>query len=345
MVMNHRFYSTAVTVALASASLFAQLSPADKKQVVDNLSKEMVARYVVKSRAEEVAKTIRANLASGSYDGIETGKDFAVKLSAEVNAICKDAHLRIRFSDNTLPERKEPGQPSQKEIDADEKYTRIINAGFETVKRMSGNIGYIEFFGFQDPKAADRTIQASMQFVQETDALIFDIRQNGGGDPETVRRLCNYLFDKPTHINSLLVRTGDKTNTVDFKTGKANGKVYSKPIYVLVSKRTGSGAEEFAYDLQNQHRAIIIGESTWGGANPGGTVRLTDHFSAFIPIGMAQNPITKTNWEGTGVTPDVKCDPKAALNTAQIMAVKKLLETAQGDDVTRLNSVLKELGG
>ncbi len=343
--MNHRALTTSFVLAFASATIFAQLTPADKKQVVDSLSKEMIARYVVKSKADEVAKTIQANFASGNYNSIESGKDFAAKLSSEVNAICKDAHLRIRFSENTLPERKEPGQPSQKEIDADEKYTRLINAGFESVKRMGGNIGYIEFFGFQDPKAADRAIQASMQFVQETDALIFDIRQNGGGDPETVRRLCNYLFEKPTHINSLLFRQGDKTNKVDFKTAKAPGKVYDKPIYVLVSKRTGSGAEEFAYDLQNQHRAIIIGENTWGGANPGGTVRLTDHFSAFIPVGMAQNPITMTNWEGTGVTPDIKCDPKDALKTAQIMAVKKLLETAKDDDVARLKSVIKELEG
>ena len=345
MVMNRRFLSTTFLLALASSSLFAQLSATEKKDVVDHLSKEMVERYVVKAKADEVAKTIQSNLANGTYDSLSTGKEFAIRLSTDINAICKDAHLRIRYSDAALPERRESGQPSQTEIEADEKHTTLINAGFESVKRLSGNVGYIEFYGFQDPKAADRAIQASMQFVQDTDALIFDIRQNGGGDPETVRRLCSYLFDKPTHINSLLVRNGDKTNKVDFKTGKVSGKVYSKPIYVLVSKRTGSGAEEFAYDLQNQGRAIIIGENTWGGANPGGIVRLTDHFSAFIPIGMAQNPVTKTNWEGTGVTPDVKCDPKEALNLAQMMAIKKLLETATGDDVTRLNSVLKELGG
>ena len=343
--MNHRFLSTTFLLAMAASSLFAQLTPADKKQVVDTLSKEMIARYVVKAKAEEVAKMLHSNMDGGAYDSLATGKDFAAKLASDTNAICNDAHFRIRYSEAALPERKEPGQPSKQEIDAEEKYVRLINAGFESVKRLGGNIGYIEFYGFQEPKDAERAIQAAMQFVQNTDALIFDIRQNGGGDPETVKMLCSYLFDKPTHINTIFFRNGDKTQTIEYKTGNPKGKRYDKPIYVIVSKRTGSGAEEFAYDLQNQHRATILGENTWGGANPGGNVRLTDHFSAFIPVGMAQNPITKTNWEGTGVTPDVKCDPKESLKLAHIMAVKKLLETAKGDDATRLKSVLQEIGG
>jgi C-terminal processing protease CtpA/Prc len=160
-----------------------------------------------------------------------------------------------------------------------------------------------------------------------------------------VKLLCSYLFDKPTLINTILFRQGDKTQTVEYKTGNPKGKRYTNPIYVIVSHRTGSGAEEFAYDLQTQKRATILGENTWGGANPGGNVRLNDHFMAFIPVGMARNPITKTNWEGTGVTPDIKCDPKESLKLAQIMAIKKLLEAAKDDDVARLQSVLKELEG
>jgi retinol-binding protein 3 len=343
--MNHRSIAAALVLIFSTTSLFAQLTNTEKKEVVDQLSKEMIARYVIKEKAQEVAKMIQTNFSSGKYDSLTTGKDFALKLSQDANAICKDAHFRIRFSESVLPIRKEAGEPSKQELEADAKFVRLINAGFEEVKRLGGNIGYIRFFGFQDPKDAERAIQASMQFVQNTDALIFDIRDNGGGAPATVKMLCSYLFDKPTHINSLLMRRGDKTEKIDFKTGTPKGKRYSNPVYVIVSKRTGSGAEEFAYNLQTQKRATILGENTWGGANPGGNVRLNDHFMAFIPVGMAQNPITMTNWEGTGVTPDVKCDPKESLKLAQIMAIKKLLETAQGDDITRLKSVLKELEG
>lgn len=334
-----------LALSLVSASSMAQLSSEEKSSVVESLSKEMVARYVIKAKGEEVAKTLRAKLSNGDYNSITDGKAFATQIAADANAVVHDAHFRVRYSESVLPVRKEAGEPTKDEIEADRKFTRLVNAGFEEVKRLGGNLGYIHFVGFFDPKAAERAAQAAMQFVQDTDALIFDIRDNGGGDPETVKLICSYLFDKPTHINSIYFRNGEKTDKVDYKTGKPKGKYYTKPVYVLVSKRTGSGAEEFAYDLQNQKRALILGENTWGGANPGGNVRLSDHFTAFIPVGMAENPITKTNWEGVGVTPDIKCDPKDSLKQAQIMAIQKLLETAKGEDAERLGRVLKELQG
>ncbi len=343
--MIHRAIIPTLLLAIAAFGSAADLTTSDRQQVVDSLGKNMIERYVLKSKGEEVSKTLKANLASGKYDSLTDGKAFAAALVADANAICKDAHFRIRYSEAVLPERKEAAAPSQKEIDQENKLVRLANAGFQEVQRLDGNIGYIHFRGFMDPKAAERAIQASMQFVENTDALIFDIRDNGGGDPETVKMICSYLFEKPTLINTILFRQGDKTTTVEYKTGNPKGKRYDKPVYVIVSKRTGSGAEEFAYDLQNQKRATIIGENTWGGANPGGNVRLTDHFMAFIPVGMAKNPITQTNWEGTGVTPDVKCDPKESLKRAQIMAIEKLLETAKDDDVVRLNDVLKDLKG
>ena len=335
-------FALSLLTSLANAGLTA----AERTQTIDALCKEMQARYVVKVKAEEVSKLLQSNLKRGVYDKIEDGKQFAQALSVDINGICKDAHLKVRFREAALPLRKDSGEPSPEEIAEEAKFTKLINAGFEEVRRLQGNVGYIRFNGFFDPTEAARPIRAAMAFVENTDALIFDIRENGGGDPETVRQICSYLFDKETHLNSLLFREGDKTVTTDFKTQPVEGKKYlNKPIYVLVSKRTGSGAEEFAYNLQTQKRATILGESTWGGANPGGMVRLNDHFSAFIPVGMAKNPITGTNWEGTGVTPDVKVLPADSLALAQRMAVEKLLENAKGADKERLQSVLKELSG
>ncbi len=320
------------------------LTTADKQAAIDSLSKAMIERYVSKTKAEEVASTLAKNLKAGVYDSMTTGESFAQRLSEDVNAVCKDAHLRIRYSASVLPVRAANAEPSAQEIASQAKFTRLANAGFEEVKRLGGNVGYIRFFGFMDPAAAERPIRAAMAFVHDTDALIFDIRDNGGGSPETVRMLCNYLFDKPTHLNSLIFRRGDKMETVDFITKEIKDPKYiGKPIYVLVSKRTGSGAEEFAYNLQTQKRGVIVGESTWGGANPGGTVRLNDHFMAFIPVGMAKNPVTGTNWEGTGVTPDVKATYDDALKAGQVLAVKNLLASAKGDDAARLAEVLKEL--
>ena len=343
--MNRRIPISILFLALPSALASAQLSAQDRKLVIDNLSREMIQRYVSKSRAEDVARALAEKLKQGNYDALTDGKDFAAQISADANEICRDAHFRIRFSSEVLPTRQDAGEPSKSEIESNKKRTRLLNAGFEEVKVLPGNIGYVHFRGFFDPDAAQRVIQASMKFVEETDSLIFDIRDNGGGEPDTVRMLCDYLFERPTHINTILLREGDKTRSIDFKTKRPKGRGYDKSVYVLVSKRTGSAAEEFAYDLQNQKRATIIGANTWGGANPGGEVRLTDHFLAFIPVGMARNPTTKTNWEGIGVTPDIKCDPTEALKIAQTIALKKLLETATGEDAERLGAILKRLGG
>jgi C-terminal processing protease CtpA/Prc len=172
-----------------------------------------------------------------------------------------------------------------------------------------------------------------MTFLANTDALIFDLRQNGGGDPEMVALISSYLFgDKPVHLNSLYWRKGDRTEDFYTKPNLVNKKFGDKDVYVLTSNYTFSGAEEFSYNLKNLKRATIVGETTGGGANPGGMFRLSEHFGAFIPTGRAVSPITKTNWEGTGVEPDVKAPKEQALKIAYLMALNKSAEKTKDED-------------
>jgi C-terminal processing protease CtpA/Prc len=162
-----------------------------------------------------------------------------------------------------------------------------------------------------------------MGFVAHTDALIFDLRQNGGGDPAMVTFIASYLFDKPTHLNDLYNRKEDSTQqfwTLSYVPGERLAK---QPVFVLTSKRTFSGAEEFCYDLKNQKRATIVGETTGGGAHPVGGHPVADYFMVGVPFAKAINPITKTNWEGTGVEPDVKVSAADALTTAEKLAAEK----------------------
>jgi retinol-binding protein 3 len=173
-----------------------------------------------------------------------------------------------------------------------------------------------------------------MNFLASTDALIIDVRRNGGGEAEMVQLICSYLLpgDKPIHLNSFYWREGDRTE--EFWTLKdLPGKRYlGKEVYVLTSRGTFSAAEVFTYNLKNLKRATIVGETTGGGAHPGGDVLLGDHFAAFIATGRAINPITKTNWEGTGVKPDVEVDAERALDVAREMALKRLRETLTDAD-------------
>ena len=188
-----------------------------------------------------------------------------------------------------------------------------------------------------------------MNFVANTEALIFDLRQNGGGDPEMVAHICSYLFgDRPVHLNDLYWRKQNKTDEFWTKPAVA-AKKFSGDVYILTSSRTFSGAEEFSYDLKNLKRALVIGETTGGGAHPGGVARLSDHFGVFVPVGRAISPITKTNWEGTGVEPDVKVPKELPLKTAYSMALTKSLANTKNEDLKHgiqdlIDQTQKELG-
>jgi hypothetical protein len=305
------------------------LDTATRARVAEKLASELDATYVFPDVAKKMGETIRAKLANKGYDSCESADSFAHQLTEDMQAVSKDKHLRVMYSSKPMP-----GQPDGKASPEMMRRRRVMehknNSGFVKLERLPGNIGLMELRGFSDPKEGAKTVAAAMNFLAGTDALIIDIRRNGGGAGEMVHLICSYLLpdDKPIHLNSLYWRKGDRTE--EFWTLKElPGKRYlDKDVYVLTSRRTFSAAEEFTYNLKNLKRATIVGETTGGGAHPGGFVPLGDHFAAFIAKGRAINPITKTNWEGTGVKPDVEVDADQALDVAREMAIKKLREAA-----------------
>lgn len=311
------------------------IDAATRSAVVDFLLKELNETYVFPETAKKMESDIRGRLAGKEYDSITSGQAFAKKLTEDLQSVSHDKHLRVRFSANPLPARTERREPTAAEIDQNRWFNRRINYGFEKVERLNGNIGYIDLRGFNDEQAGAETVAAAMSFLQNTEALIFDLRQNGGGNPAMIALISSYLFaDKPVHLNDLYWRKENKTDEFWTKPESARIKFTNKDIYILTSNYTFSGAEEFSYNLKNLKRATIIGETTGGGAHPGGSVRLHDHFAAFIPIGRAINPISKTNWEGTGVEPDIKVPKEQALKLAYLMALKKSVDSIK-DENTR----------
>ncbi|HJP82455.1 MAG TPA: S41 family peptidase, partial [Fimbriimonadaceae bacterium] len=309
------------------------LTPEIRRETLKALRSELEARYVEEATAKKISADLTKREAAGEFDKITSGPEFANRINDLMKSMVTDAHLRFRFSEKPLPVRQRPSEPSPDELKRAAEQTRFINSGFEKVERLRGNIGYLKFNFFDSPENVKRPIAAAMEFLSNTDALIIDLRDNGGGDPAGVQLVCSYLFsEKPVHLNSLYFREGNRT--VEFWTlPQVDGPRYlNKDVFVLTSKRTGSGAEECSYNLKNLKRATLIGSSTWGGANPGGTVRLSDHFSCFIPVGKAINPYTKTNWEGVGVQPDIDIDPGKALKEAHLRSLKRLIDDAKEPD-------------
>lgn len=312
------------------------IDSATRSAVIDELLKQLNDQYIFPDIAKKMEEDVRARQKNNEYDNLTSAKAFTEKLTTDLQGISKDKHLRVRYSIQPIPVRTERREPTAEEKAEREQYLKRMNYGFEKIERLPGNIGYIDFRGFTDPEGGADTVAAAMNFVSNTEALIFDLRQNGGGNPAMVALISSYLFgDKPVHLNDLYFREGNRTEEFWTKPTVAGKKYGDKDVYVLTSNWTFSGAEEFANNLKVLKRATIIGETTGGGANPGGTVRLHQHYQAFIPDGRAINPITKTNWEETGVEPDVKVPKEQALHTAQLSALNKSLAKIKDEDLKR----------
>jgi hypothetical protein len=300
-----------------------------RKKVIDGVAENLTESYIDEDLAKQMADAMRAHAAKGEYDSITDGDVFAERLTTDLRAVSHDKHLGVNFTPFKAPPRKE-GPPSPEEDARFHSQMDRMNCMFKKVEILPNNVGYIKFDGFMDAGYCGPTVVAAMAFVAHTDALIFDIRENGGGQPVMVTMIASYLFDKPTHLIDIYNRKEDKTTqnwTLAYLPGQ---RLTKQPVYVLTAKRTFSGAEEFAFDLKNQKRATIVGETTGGGAHPVSGHTVADYFNVGVPFAKSLDPVTKTNWEGTGVEPDVKVDAKDALETAQKLALEKIRAKGEG---------------
>ena len=214
--------------------------------------------------------------------------------------------------------------------------TRRKNYGFERVELLPGNVGYLKLNQFSAADGAEDVAAGAMNFLANTDALIFDLRQNGGGSPEMIAFLSGYLFDESVHLNSFYHRKDNKT-TETWSRSSVPGQRYgtNKPVYVLTSGHTFSAAEEFTYNLKHLKRATIVGETTGGGAHPVDRHRINDSFAVTVPYARAINPITKTNWESVGVKPQVGVPANQALLAAHKAALEHILNTGLNGESAR----------
>jgi len=298
-----------------------------RARVIDGAIDHMRRAYIFADVAEKMAEAVRRRASLKEYDAMTDPQEFAATLTTHLQEVSRDKHLRIVYNPAGLPQRGGPPTPEDRaRALADE---RRRNFGFQRVERLDGNVGYIELLGFSGSEEVAEAAVPAMNFVANTDALIFDLRRNGGGSPVTIGILSSYLFNEVVHLNDFYVRETDSRRQF-FTRADVQGRRYGpdKPVFILTSSRTFSAAEEFTYNLKNLKRATIVGETTGGGAHPGGVRRITDHFGIWLPTGRAINPITKTNWEGAGIAPDIAVDSAGALRAAHLAALERVRASA-----------------
>ena len=306
------------------------LTATEKQEVVDSISAIMEQFYVFPDVAIEIAELLRSKHKDGLYESINEPIAFADQLTQDIRAINNDLHLRVRFDPAGIAERRSAVTPedSLAFVERQRQQSRDRNFGFEELKLMEGNIGYLKLQGFWGVNEESGQIaSAAMNFLSNANAIIIDLRTNGGGSPNMVQLLTSYLMEPdPVHLNSFYLRETDEMKqfwTLPYVPGNRRPDV---PVYVLTSGRTFSAAEEFTYNLRNLERATIVGETTGGGAHPGGTRIATERFTVWVADGKAVNPITETNWEGTGVKPHIQVPANEALVAAHEHALESMIE-------------------
>jgi len=316
------FSLLAIPSGMTAADMNIKIDAGTRARVIDGVVANLNEFYVYPESAKKMEEALRERQKKNAYEAVTDGEKFATMLTEDLQQVSHDKHLHVNFSPMVLPK----GEPKRTPDDEARMRTHLErdNCAFEKVERLPSNIGYLKFNAFLDPAICGPTAMAAMNFLGNVDAIIFDLRTNGGGDPKMIAFISTYLFGEPTHLNDLYNRKEDSTTqywTMPYVPGK---RLTGKPVFVLTSKRTFSGAEEFSYNLKNLKRATIIGETTGGGAHPVSGHRVDDHFMIGVPFAKAVNPISKTNWERTGVEPDVKVPADEALDVAKKMAAEQM---------------------
>jgi hypothetical protein len=304
----------------------AQPELVDRKQVIDDIVATLNKYYIDPNVGQKMADALLAHENAGDYRMVRDTSAFADVLTAHLQEVSHDFHLRVEAM--PMPAGPMP-KPSPEVLTRFREFMQSSNCTFETVKILPHNIGYLKVNAFPPLSYCRDTAQASMAKLNDASAIIFDVRYNGGGSPGTVAFLASYLFEQPMHLEDIYNRSENSTHASWTPAPAPGNKLANKPAFVLVSRGTVSGAEEFAYDLRVMKRATIVGETTAGAAHMSRPFRIGDFFTIYVPVAKPINPITKSNWEGTGVTPDVEASPEEAVGIAENMA-RRALATGRG---------------
>jgi retinol-binding protein 3 len=319
------------------------LDLAAKIEIIQRLSDKLKAFYIFPDIAEQICSLLQKYLRDGEYTHITNGKVFSNKLTKQLQELNHDEHLWVKWHSEPLPDEEEalrlnPEWQAERMLEA-----RLDNYGFHKLERLPGNVGYIDIHYFHRPAWAGDTASAAMNFIANTHALIIDLRTCTGGYPGTISLVCSYLFgEEPVHLTSIYWRDDDLTQqywTLPYVPGK---RFTDKPVYALIGTVTFSGGEAFASILQSRQRATLIGAKTDGGAHPGASYRIHPYFEVFIPTGRTINPVTGTDWEGSGILPDILVPEEQAFSAAYRMALESIVADLGAAPSGAYKAVLEE---
>ncbi|WP_422859213.1 S41 family peptidase [Flagellimonas sp. S174] len=358
-------FSLLIVVILLPLSTYTQESlPKNEKKTVITSVKELIdSNYVMVNLIETINHSLDSIYGSGKYSSISKQEDFAKTLTEDLVKISKDKHFKVQYNPELIQSRREWFQRQQEQLEEDDPdiegeqenesdeeyidwnfwYAEKENFGFEKVEILDGNIGYVKLTFWQPLDWVRATMDATMGFVANTDALIIDLTENQGGYSPSDSYLGSYFFEEnPIKWTSSFNRPlGETTDVFTFQEIGGN-RYLNKPIFILVSEETFSLAEQFAYSMKHFKKAIIVGQNTAGAAHAIDFIEINDNFAIQLPIVKHIHPVTKTDWEGIGVIPHRNAKVDEALKVAYLAALDKLLVNTEYDKLKEKYSTLKK---
>jgi hypothetical protein len=304
----------------------SRLESSTKTAIIDWICIKMNEIYVFPDVAKKMEEHIRNKLQKGDYDDISNPRAFARQLKNDLVEISHDRHFNVMYAPEPSARLQRPDPEEEKNREEQRiRQWKYDNYYFKKVERMDGNVGYLRFDGFANTLYAGETAVAALQFLKHCDAIIIDLRYNGGGGADMIQLILSYFFEERTHINSWYVRRLDRTDQSWTSTYVPGVKLLDTDLYLLTSGQTFSAAEEFIYDLKNLNRATLVGQTTGGGGHMVTYERNDELKIEFkIPFNRAVNPISGDNWEAKGIKPDVECLAEDALEKAYVLALEQI---------------------
>jgi hypothetical protein len=318
----------------------APLTATVRRSVVGTLADQLTRHYVDADTGAMIAKHMRDRLAAGAYDTISSPGRFAEALTVDLRTVNGDRHLNVTYSPGNPGQRPGPegirmmgpptrgpggpggpgGPPPNAAIAA-----RRTNFSLGRVDILPGNVGYMDIRGFAGAPEVVDAIKSALDYLHNTDAIIFDLRRNGGGSPFSVNMIISHFTTADT-IPSLTVknRSGHETFTRYTLATVPGPRRPTVPLYVLTSGATASAGEDFTFVLKNMKRATIVGGTTAGAGHNNALLDIGEGFNASVSFTRVMDPKTGAEWERVGVIPDVPVDPTRALDVAHALALKTI---------------------
>jgi len=306
-----------------------QIGAEGKAEVIDSVVAVFKRHYVHLNLVGRIEAELREHLQSGKYDQNSNLSRLLTELSRDLVRITGDKHINLLYvTDKQLAEDEDGTMETQMRY-----FHARSNYGFRAAEILPGNVGYIDLRAMSPPKWSERVADGCLNMISNADAIIVDLRNNSGGSPDMVRWMSGAFLADPVHLTTFVDRNGHAVDSSFSDDLDDRYDLSNIPLFLVTGPKAASGAEELAYNLKHLGRAVVVGQKTAGAAGLASLEHVRSlNIKIMIPKHQPIHPVTGSNWEGTGVQPDIPANDDNALDVAHLEALKALRAIVEDPD-------------